>query len=264
MVNDSATFWAQDSGFAFHNWWQLALLYLDNGATDEALKLYDAKVRRDESPVLLEWIDASALLWRLKLEGVDAGSRWQSLAASWERTADDGFYAFQRSPRDHGVLGAGASKDVARSLAAMRRAASGSGDNAYMTRAVGLPLAEAFVAFDSGRYAETVEKIGAVRGIAQRFGGSHAQRDILPLTMLHAALKGGMKPVADALAAERLAHKPESPWARKLSRRARPSPHNPPPRAPHAVTPIFMVNGGWHIPCEVPGDRNRDRQNATG
>jgi hypothetical protein len=29
-----------------------------------------------------------------------------------------------------------------------------------------------------------------------------------------------MKRVADALAAERLAHKPESPWARKLSRRA--------------------------------------------
>ena len=43
---------------------------------------------------------------------------------------------------------------------------------------------------------------------------------LLTLTMLHAALKGGLKPVADALAAERLAHKPESPWARKLSRRA--------------------------------------------
>jgi len=219
-LSDSADIWAQDSGFAFHNWWHLALLYLDNGATDEALKLYDAKVRRDESPVLLEWIDASALLWRLKLEGVDAGSRWQSLAASWERTADDGFYAFNDLHAIMAFLGAGRSKDVARSLAAMRRAASGSGDNAYMTRAVGLPLAEAFVAFDSGRYAETVEKIGAVRGIAQRFGGSHAQRDVLSLTMLHAALKGGIKGIADALAAERLAHKPESPWARKLSRRA--------------------------------------------
>ena len=219
-LSDSAGSWAPDSGFAFHNWWHLALLYLDNGETDEALKLYDSKVRRDDSPVLLEWIDASALLWRLKLEGVDAGRRWQSLAASWERTADDGFYAFNDLHAIMAFLGAGRSQDVARTLAAMRRAASGSTDNSYMTRAVGLPLAEAFVAFDAGRYAETVEKIGAVRGIAQRFGGSHAQRDILTLTMLHAALKGGMKRVADALAAERLAHKPESPWARKLSRRA--------------------------------------------
>ena len=102
----------------------------------------------------------------------------------------------------------------------MRRAAAGSTDNAYMTRAVGLPLAEAFVAFDAGRYAETVEKIGAVRGVAQRFGGSHAQRDVLTLTMLHAAIRGGMKPVAEALAAERVSHKPDSPWARRLSQRA--------------------------------------------
>ena len=43
---------------------------------------------------------------------------------------------------------------------------------------------------------------------------------VLTLTMLHAAIRGGMKRVADALAAERLAHKPESPWARTLSRRA--------------------------------------------
>jgi tetratricopeptide (TPR) repeat protein len=219
-LSDSAGSWEPDCGFAFHNWWHLALLYLDNGAIDEVLKLYDSKVRRDNSPLLLEWIDASALLWRLKLEGVDVGARWQSLAASWERTVDDGFYAFNDLHAIMAFLGAGRSQDVARMLTAMRRAASGNSDNAYMTRAIGLPLAEAFVAFDSGRYADTVEKIGAVRGIAQRFGGSHAQRDILTLTMLHAALKGGMKPVADALAAERLTHKPESPWARKLSRRA--------------------------------------------
>jgi tetratricopeptide (TPR) repeat protein len=219
-LRDSAETWAPENGFAFHNWWHLALLHLDNGATDEVLKLYDTKVRRDESPVLLEWIDASALLWRLKLEGVDAGPRWQSLAASWERTAEDGFYAFNDLHAIMAFLGAGRAQDVARTLAAMRRAASGESDNAYMTRAVGLPLAEAFVAFDAGRDAEAVEKIGAVRGIAQRFGGSHAQRDILTLTLLHAAIRGGMKPVAEAVAAERVTHKPDSPWARALSRRA--------------------------------------------
>ena len=219
-LRDSADSWAPECGFAFHNWWHLALLHLDNGAIDEVLKLYDTKVRRDDSSLLLEWIDASALLWRLKLEGVDAGARWQSLAANWERTAEDGFYAFNDLHAVMAFLGAGRSQDVARTLATMRRAASGETDNAYMTRAVGLPLAEAFVAFDAGRYAETVEKIGDVRGIAQRFGGSHAQRDILTLTMLHAAIRGGMKPLAEALASERVTHKPESPWARMLSKRA--------------------------------------------
>ena len=37
-------------------------------------------------------------------------------------------------------LGAGRSRDVERTLAAMRRVAAGETDNAYMTRAVGLPL----------------------------------------------------------------------------------------------------------------------------
>ncbi len=184
------------------------------------LKLYDTKVRRDESTLLLEWIDASALLWRLKLEGVDVGTRWQALAANWERTADDGYYAFNDLHAIMAFLGAGRPRDVERTLAAMRRAAAGESDNAYMTRAVGLPLAEAFVAFDAGDYAETVEKIGAVRGIAQRFGGSHAQRDVLTLTLLHAAIRGGMKTLAEAVAAERLVHKPQSPWARALAQRA--------------------------------------------
>jgi hypothetical protein len=63
-----------------------------------------------------------------------------------------------------------------------------------MTRKVGLPLAEAFVAFEAGRYGECVDKIMATRGLAQRFGGSHAQRDVLTLTALHAALRGGLAP----------------------------------------------------------------------
>src|SRR4030095_13234606 len=132
--------------------------------------------------------DAPRLRGRRKREGVDAGARWQSLAASGARTAEDGFYAFNDLHAIMAFLGAGRSQDVARTLAAMKRAASKESDNAYMTRAVGLPLAEAFVAFDAGRYAETVETIGAVRGIAQRFGGSHAQRAIVSLTLLHCGL----------------------------------------------------------------------------
>lgn len=117
-------------------------------------------------------------------------------------------------------IGAGRVAEVERTLKALRRAGADSGDNAEMSRAVGLPLAEAFVAFGAGRYRECVEKIMAVRGIAQRFGGSHAQRDILTLTAIHAALKGGMAEAARAIAAERLAHKPQSPWAGRLARQA--------------------------------------------
>jgi tetratricopeptide (TPR) repeat protein len=209
-----------DSAFSYHNWWHLALLKLDAGDHAGALALYDAKVRPADSNVVLEWIDASAMLWRLRLEGVDFGDRWAPLAARWSRAAEDGVYAFNDLHAVMAFIGAGRELDVARTLKAMRKAAAGVGDNAAMTRDVGLPAAEAFVAFDVGRFAEAHHIIARVRGVAQRFGGSHAQRDVLSLTMLHAALRGGAREAAQALAAERLAHKPESPWARALARRA--------------------------------------------
>ncbi|HYD87068.1 MAG TPA: tetratricopeptide repeat protein [Vitreimonas sp.] len=219
---NNAQHWAPESGFAYHNWWHLGLLYLDKGDTGEVLKLYDEKVRPDPTAqVMLEWIDASAMLWRLHLEGVDVGDRFEKLAACWQRAGEDAFYAFNDLHAVMAFLGAGRATDAERTLKAMRKAAADGGDNGYMTRKVGLPLAEAFVAFEAGRYGEALEKIAATRGLAQRFGGSHAQRDILSLTAMHAALRGGFAAAAEAIAAERLAHKPQSPWAGRLARQAR-------------------------------------------
>ena len=217
---DSADQWSPESGFAYHNWWHLALLYLDAGNITEVLRLYDERVRPNpEAEVILEAIDASALLWRLHLEGVDVSGRFAPLASAWERTVEDGLYAFNDLHALMAFIGAGRDDLSGRVLKTLRRAADGQGDNAYMTRAVGLPLAEGFIAFGAGRYDEAAEKILSVRGIAQRFGGSNAQRDILTLTALHAAIRGGMRRTAEALADERLQHKPLSPWAGQLAQK---------------------------------------------
>jgi len=219
---DTADQWAPDSGFSYHNFWHLGLLYLDKGDIGQVLKLFDENVRPNpDAQIVLEWVDASAMLWRLHLEGVDVGDRFEKLAACWQRAGEDTIYAFNDLHAIMAFLGAGRAMDAERTLKAMRAAAADAGDNAYMTRNIGLPLAEAFIAFEAGRYSECVDKIAATRGIAQRFGGSHAQRDVLTLTALHAALRGGMASTAEAFAAERLAHKPQSPWAGRLARKAR-------------------------------------------
>ena len=62
--------------------------------------------------------------------------------------------------------------------------------------------------------------IRPVRNIAHRFGGSHAQRDILDLTLIEAAFRSGDGPLAKALSAERLLVKPASPLAELFARRA--------------------------------------------
>jgi tetratricopeptide (TPR) repeat protein len=218
--------WSTECGFAYHNWWHLALLHLDRQDYKAVLKLFDTRIWPEESNLVLQMIDATAMLWRLHLEGADTGDRFPRLARAWERTINDGVYAFNDLHAMMAFIGAGRMSDAERMLETMRRSAHGHsapgwGDNAEMTRAVGLPAAEAFLAFASGRHTEAVEKLANVRGIAQRFGGSHAQRDIISLTLLQAAIRGGMKPAAEAFSAERLTLKPQSPWAARLSRQAR-------------------------------------------
>src|SRR5512144_528473 len=75
--------WAHDSFFGVHNWWHLALYHLDLDEIDEVLALFDGPIFGKRSTVVLDLIDASALLWRLDLRGIDVGNRWGSVADLW-------------------------------------------------------------------------------------------------------------------------------------------------------------------------------------
>src|SRR5688500_405158 len=93
-VKSSSLGWGEHNFFAFHNWWHLALFHLDNEDYSSALAVYDTRVRAVSSRIAGEMVDASALLWRLRLRNVDVGDRWNELASNWEALGDDGYYAF--------------------------------------------------------------------------------------------------------------------------------------------------------------------------
>jgi tetratricopeptide (TPR) repeat protein len=212
--------WAPDNGLAYHNWWHLALHHLDLGEHVRVLELYDTRIRPVQSPVALEMLDASAMLWRLHLRGVDVGPRWQPLAEAWAPIAEDGFYAFNDVHAVMALVGSGDWARVERVLVSLERAAQGSGTNAMMSREVGLPLARAIAAFGRGAYADAVEDLVRIRANAHRFGGSHAQRDIVHLTLIESALRAGQNALARALAAERTVIKRSSPFNWRLTARA--------------------------------------------
>jgi tetratricopeptide (TPR) repeat protein len=212
--------WAHDNGFAFHNWWHLALYHLDLGDSERVLALYDTAIRPKPSAVVLESIDAAALLWRLSLRGVDVGARWEELADTWEPTVEHGFYAFNDMHAMMALVGAGRDEAAASLLARVARAAAGSGTNAMMAREVGLPACRALAAFGRGDYAAAIADLVAIRPIAQRFGGSHAQRDVIALTLAEAALRAGEGALARAVMAERIAAKPVNPFGWRATARA--------------------------------------------
>jgi hypothetical protein len=212
--------WSVDNGLAFHNWWHLALHHLELAEHDRALELFDSRIRPAETSVALEMLDASALLWRLTLRGVDVGARWKSLAASWQPVAEDRFYAFNDAHAVMAFVGAGDWTRVDSTIASLERAAQETGTNGMMSRDVGLPLARALAAFGRQDYGATIEFLTPIRAHAHRFGGSHAQRDLLQLTLLEAALRGGRASLARALAAERTELKRTSPFNWRAMARA--------------------------------------------
>jgi tetratricopeptide (TPR) repeat protein len=212
--------WAPDNMFAFHNWWHLGLYHLDLGETGTVLRLYDDAIRPKPSPVALETLDATALLWRLHLRGVDVGDRWAELADSWAPMAEDGYYAFNDMHAMMAFVATSRDNDADRLLAAQARRVVAGGTNAAMTAEVGLPVCRALRAFGAGDYATVVELLAPVRAVAHRFGGSHAQRDVLNLTLVEAALRGGQAGLARTLVAERTDAKPGSPFNWHLMARA--------------------------------------------
>lgn len=190
--------WAPGNMLAYHNWWHLALHHLDEGAFDRVLAIYDSGIRPAPSGVALELVDASAMLWRLMLRGADVGPRFVEVADVWEGFADDAWYAFNDVHAMMAFFATDRPASQARVLASLARAASGSGTNARMAQEVGIPLARALVAFGAGRHAEAAAGLCAVHPIASRFGGSHAQRDVIHLTAVEAAIRAGDRGLARA------------------------------------------------------------------
>jgi tetratricopeptide (TPR) repeat protein len=219
-MRDNSPAWSKESFLQVHNWWHLALFHYDLGEIDEVLALYDGPIYGDRSTLALNMLDASAILWRLHLGGVDVGDRWAALAANWLPLARDGNYAFNDIHAMMAFVCAGLDEAAVELLDAQREAMAGEGDNAVFTRDVGHPVALAIRAFGAGRYGETVRLLAPIPPIAHRFGGSHAQRDVIDLTLMEAALRAGLTDVAGDLASRRHVARPTSPLSALFARRA--------------------------------------------
>jgi tetratricopeptide (TPR) repeat protein len=200
--------WGRDNLLAVHNWWHLAVFLLEAGAYNEVLGIYDAEIHNAGSDNMpLEMLDASALLWRLTLDGVDTGGRFGPLAEAWmPQVTAPAWYAFNDVHATIALVGADRITEAEQLIE--RRAGyvhqGGPGSNVQMTAQIGLPASRAMVRFAQGRYADVVDELLPIRRTFQLFGGSHAQRDVLQRTLLEAAIRSGQHQLAGALTSERV------------------------------------------------------------
>lgn len=209
-----------DNFFKVHNWWHRSLYHLELGQVDDVFALYDGPIRKERSPVALDMVDASALLWRLQMSGHDVGERWQELASAWDEHADGVSYPFNDWHAVMAYLGAGRHEQIERITTGFR-ANAGTVETDDWGRKTALPLVAGFAAFWRGDYETAASQLYGARHIANAFGGSHAQRDIIDWTLTEATARGGLFAMTEALAGERLALKPHSPINRSFLTRAR-------------------------------------------
>jgi len=220
FIRQRRAHWAQPENFLkVHNWWHLALCHLELGEPDAALALYDDEVRGEASTVAQNLVDASALLWRLQLSGVDVSDRWDELADTWTQHADGRCYPFNDVHAALAYVGAGRRSEATDLVKIGHEGDPRSEMNRWM-RQTGEPLIDGLLLFDRGEYAAAIEPLLAARQISGSFGGSHAQRDVIDWTLTEAAIRGKITPVARALVQERLALRPESRVNLAFARRA--------------------------------------------
>ncbi|WP_051548229.1 tetratricopeptide repeat protein [Sneathiella glossodoripedis] len=185
--------WEGCNSFMYtHNWWHLALFYLEGEDFQSALKLYDERVWTRDKTYSEDQINAISLLWRLEIAGVDVGNRWQELAefvSARTLINDQPFldmqYAFalargeKHEELEHLLQGMDAMQVRAPKL------------TRTVWRDVAYPAAQAFVAFANANYNRVVDLLGPARAHLQKVGGSHAQRDLFEQIWITSLLRAG-------------------------------------------------------------------------
>ncbi len=219
-LESTAPQWIDSSGYAVHLWWHRALFHLDLDETAAALDIYDRRMRGAPPQVTGHRVDASALLWRLHLRGVDLAERWREVADHWEARPIGGLRPFSDVHAMLAFVAAGREASAQRLIGDLRRSAERSRALNDPIHHSALPVCEALLAFGRGDHAEVVERLTVLQYLVQGCGGSKAQCDLVQLTLVEAALRAHRTRLANSLISERIARKPASVFNERLRTRA--------------------------------------------
>ncbi|MEM9550773.1 MAG: tetratricopeptide repeat protein [Pseudomonadota bacterium] len=197
--------WEHCNNFRYHVWWHKALMHLDLGQTDLVLDLYDREIRKDQTDDYRDISNATSLLMRLELDGVNVGDRWEELSDISATRTEDGCLIFADL---HYLLALTGDRRPDAATRMLRRIAQDASKNDEVSARMGDPglaAANGLEAFGDARYCDAFHNLSSARGAMQLAGGSHAQRDVFERLTIDAGIRAGLLDQAELILNERQA-----------------------------------------------------------
>ena len=206
--------WSRANNFRFHLYWHQCLFHIERGEFNEVLSIYDEQIVSDiESEFYLDMCNATSLLWRLEMCGIDIGDRWGRLAQISKGHINDTDLIFTSLHYLMALISGNDEEGVERMMQTIGNWAIDGSTQGKVTAEVGISLAEGLFHARNKQYRLAMEKIESVRYTMDLIGGSKAQRDVFHMIMLDAAKASGNHYKARALFTDRISHKAHSNWS---------------------------------------------------
>jgi len=170
--------WAGESRMRTHNAWHLAMFDVEDGNIASAMGVLDGWLLPASKVSSLDACDATALQWRLAIEGISDEHRWSKVSDAFERRLTPGFWPYVdlHAAIAHAVAGKQERlQQLAESIARCARRSDYAGLRARLVTQPGL---QALDAWGKGRYGTASLLLAELHPVLKHAGGSRVQLEI--------------------------------------------------------------------------------------
>jgi tetratricopeptide (TPR) repeat protein len=201
-----------------HDAWHLALLYLEELDVAATMRVFHEHIWGTTPDLVVEQLDAIALLWRIEMAGTAMDAEWPSIADHVAPRAVETFMPFMNAHYVYALARAGRAETLAAALAAVReRSAGDDAEGKRVWASVGYAVVAAAAAFGAGDRARATALLDPVMPLMTSVGGSDAQDDLFRQTYLRSLQAAGRRGDAAAYFARITDGKAPTPLDRALA-----------------------------------------------
>ena len=157
------------------------------------MELYDAEIRKEKTDDYRDIANATSVLMRLELDGVNVGDRWEELGQLAATRLDDNCLAFADLHYSLALCGSDKQEAMGTLLTNMKQtgAQPKTQEAAQIIGDPGVVAAAGLEAFRDQNFVAAHEYLAQAMPDLQIIGGSHAQRDVFHRLTIESAIRAG-------------------------------------------------------------------------